>query len=128
MIFRADEGFEERPGFPGKLPQKEGLIRRQPCFAAGERPADPPGDSGGDKPEAQYGPSHSQRGRFRCSERDHRGSGNDWGDPHRPTRADEVVRLLRSGSPDGFHSSSRLCVISIRQTVRTIASRLKNAS
>ena len=35
MIFRADEGLEERPGFPGKLPQKEGLIRRQPCFGGG---------------------------------------------------------------------------------------------
>ena len=44
---------------------------------------------------------------------------------HEPARS---VRLLRSESPDGFHSSSRLCVISIRQAVRTIASRLKNAS
>ena len=44
---------------------------------------------------------------------------------HEPTRS---VRLSRSESPDGFHSSSRLCVISIRQTLRSIASRLKNAS
>ena len=35
MIFRADEGLEERPGFPGKLPQKEGLIRCQPCLGGG---------------------------------------------------------------------------------------------
>src|SRR5512141_340159 len=27
MVFRADEGFEERPGFPRKLPEKEELVR-----------------------------------------------------------------------------------------------------
>ena len=128
MILRADEGLEERPGFPGKLPEKEGLIRREPCFAAGERPADPPGDSGGDKPETQNGPSHNQGGRSWKRESDHRGSGNERGDPHGPTEPARSVRLLRSESPDGFHSRSRLCVISIRQAVRTIASRLKNAS
>jgi hypothetical protein len=42
--------------------------------------------------------------------------------------ATRSARRLRSGSPDGLHSRSRLCVISIRQTVRTTASRLKNAS
>ena len=44
---------------------------------------------------------------------------------HEPTRS---VRLLRSESSDGFHWSSCLWVIIIRQAVRTIASRLKNAS
>ena len=58
VVFRADEGFEKRPGLAGKLPEKGGLVSRQPCFAAGKRPADPPGDNRRDKPEAQYGPGH----------------------------------------------------------------------
>ena len=58
MIFRADEGFEKRPGLAGKLPEKGGLVSRQPCFATSKRPADPPGDKRRDKPESQYGPGH----------------------------------------------------------------------
>ena len=50
MIFRADEGLEERPGLARKLAQEEGLVGRQPGFTAGERPADPPGDGGRDQP------------------------------------------------------------------------------
>ncbi len=38
------------------------------------------------------------------------------------------LRSLPSGSSDVLHSRSRLWVTSIRQPVRTIASRLKNAS
>ena len=55
MIVRADELFEERPGLSGKLPEKEGLIGRQPCCTPSERPADPPGDSGRSQPETQDG-------------------------------------------------------------------------
>ncbi len=72
MILRADESLEECPGFPGNLPQKEDLICCQSFSAASKRPTDPPGDSGGDKPETQYGPGHGQRGRLGCGERDRR--------------------------------------------------------
>jgi len=97
MIFRADECLEECPGPPGKLPEKDGLVSGQPCSVASERPADPPGDSGGGKPEAQYGPSHCERDRPRKCQRDHRGSGENGGDPHRPTGGREVcaVRAIR---------------------------------
>ena len=46
VIFRTDEGLEERPGLARNLLQKNDLVGRQPCFTAGERPADPPGDGG----------------------------------------------------------------------------------
>ena len=129
VVFRADEGFEERPGLARNLPEKKDLIGRQPRFAARERPADPPGDRGGGKPEEQYRPGHRQRGRLRCRQIDRRGRGDDGRDPHRPAGGEEApCGSSRSGSPDGFHSSSRLRVTSIRPSVRTIASRLKNAS
>ena len=38
------------------------------------------------------------------------------------------VRLCCAASPDGFHSSSRLWANNMRHAVRTIASKLKQAS
>src|SRR3990172_353375 len=90
MIFRADEGLEKRPGLSGKLPEKKGLVSRQPCSAASERSADPPRDNRGKKPEAQYGPGRCERRRPRTSQVDHRGNGNDRGDPHGPVSSKEA--------------------------------------
>ena len=59
MILRADKCLEERPGFPGELPEKDRLLSREPCFAAAEWPADPPYDGGRGKPEAQEGQRHN---------------------------------------------------------------------
>src|SRR3972149_9840847 len=81
MIFRADECLEERPRLSRQLLEKDGLVSRQPDSAANERPADPPGDSGGGKPEAQDGPSDCEGDRPRKRQRDHRGSGEKGGDP-----------------------------------------------
>ena len=94
VIFRADESFEERPGFSGKLPEKEGLVSRQSCSGTSERPADPPGDSGGEKPEAQDGSSHAERRRSRKRQINHRDNGDDRGNPHRPAGGDEVPAAM----------------------------------
>jgi hypothetical protein len=59
MIFRTNKSLEVRPGLPGQLPEKDGLVGCQPRGPASERAADPPCDNGGGKPEPQHGPSHS---------------------------------------------------------------------
>ena len=106
------------------------------ALRGGERPADPPGDAGRDEPQEQDRRGHRQRGRSGRRQQDRRRRGDDRGDPHRPDRrrklgaAGRVVERRRSGSSaaDGFHSSSRRCVTSIRHAVRAIASRLTVAS
>ena len=53
VLVTAYEGLEEGPCFPGKLSKEDGLVGSQPCFFAGQRPADPPGDSGREEPDRQ---------------------------------------------------------------------------
>src|SRR3990170_6391354 len=79
MIFRACERFEERPGLSGNLTEKAGLFVRQLCYTASERPADPPDDGRGGKPDAKYLAGHCQNRWSRNQEKDHCGSGNNRG-------------------------------------------------
>ena len=99
MVFRADEGLEERPGPPRKLPEKEDLVRRKGRPAASERAADPPGDGGGGEPQGQDGPGRRQRGRPRKREVDRRGGGDRGGDPHRSEKIRRALAAIAVRGP-----------------------------
>ena len=95
IVFRADEGFEERPGFARKGAEKAGLIGRQAGSAASQRAAHPPGNRGRDQPQHQQRPRHRQRGRVvgrrQTQRRHHRERGSH---PHHPVKGDEVPAPL----------------------------------
>jgi hypothetical protein len=121
--------FRRTPRSCGPSSQKEGLSGRQRLASGGMAAADPPGDGRGGKPEPRMGPATGSAAAPRCGRAGRHADGQKRG---RSTWSEELARsgAGRSGirSLDGFHSSSPRCVISIRQMVRRIASRLKKAS
>ena len=56
IVFRADEGLEERPGFAGNRAEKESLVGGQVGFAARQRATDPPRNRGRGQPQQQNRP------------------------------------------------------------------------
>ena len=84
LVVRPDEALEERPCPARELAHEDRLSHRQPCFAAGERPADPPCDTRREEPEEQYRCGSRQCERSGCSQQDCDARGEDRRDPHRP--------------------------------------------
>ena len=128
MIVRTDKGLEERPGLSGHLPEKDRLVavsytsRRSSGrlihqAMAGEAN---PGPEWAPPPASASDPPHHQIER--------RGRGEDRPNPHRSVGADQVRADSLVQAVEGLHSNKRVRVNHIRPAVRTIASRLKNAS
>ncbi len=94
IVFRADEGFEERPSLAGNRAEKAGLLGRQAGFAASERAAHPPGDRGRGQPQQQDRSSHGQHGGLghrQTQRRHHRERGSH---PHHPVKSAEILAPL----------------------------------
>ena len=94
IVFRADEGLEERPGFAGNGAQKAGLVGRQAGSVASQRATHPPRQRGRGQPQQQDRRGHAQDhrvGRRQTQRRHHRERGSH---PHHPVESDEVPAPL----------------------------------
>ena len=63
MIFGADEGFEKCPRPARQFLQEDNLLVAEFCFAAYQRPADPPRDGRRRQPQEKHGCCDRQRAR-----------------------------------------------------------------
>ena len=120
IVFRADEGLEERPGFAGNRVQKEGLVGRQTGFAASQRATDPPAIPG--EQTTATGRAQPPQLRPRKGKIDRRYNGDDREHPHGPAGSGFRLGPLRLASFEVCHSIRCLFVMTNRQMVRRIAS------
>src|SRR5438094_9917274 len=90
MVFRADEDVEERPRFAREPPKESDLVGRKLRATANERTAHPPHDGGRGEPQEQYRSGYRQRGWRGCGQINRGRASDEWGDPHRAERVDEV--------------------------------------
>ena len=126
MIFRADEGLEERPGLARQLAQE--LRAAQASSLASRRVSGRlihQAIAGEANQSSRIGPATTSVGRLHERQTQMRRRRPAPGPIH--IGAEEVPRPSRLAAPDppeGFHSSKPPGEITIRQSVRTIASRL----
>ncbi|KFB67213.1 MAG: hypothetical protein CAPSK01_003330 [Candidatus Accumulibacter vicinus] len=106
MIFRADEGVEERPGATRQRAQEKDLCAAQDRRAARQRAADPPGEQRRGEPQEQNRSRHQQHRRRRQGQmqRGCRSQGGRY--PHRPQQSGKFAAASPGGSAFGIDRRS----------------------